>query len=130
MLFRSVLKGVIRGTPMTSIPSFPTLNSEQSWVIVGRNGYGTYDDAIKGLFGILRNNEFRPQQDSFGGINPRRSSPIIAQVRRIGKDNYYPILTAILSTPDTKGKINPTILGRFMTVAQKEFNGVTVWGGW
>ncbi|HRF96641.1 MAG TPA: hypothetical protein PLZ51_15645, partial [Aggregatilineales bacterium] len=106
-----------------------TLNSTHSWVIVGKNGYDTYEDAVKELFkNLLRIPQFIAKEETFGGISPRRSSPLIAQVKRIGKDSYYPVLTAMRSKPDSK--IDWIHLKKFMEAAQSYFNGVTVWGGW
>ncbi|MBO9309039.1 MAG: type III-B CRISPR module RAMP protein Cmr1 [Chloroflexi bacterium] len=110
------------------IPEFPTLHPKHSWIIVGRRGYDDYEDAVISLFrDLLRSPKFRPNQDSFGGIRPRRSSPLIAQLRQIG-DKYYPVLTALRAKPDSK--INWNVVRDFMEAATRHFDAEKVWGGW
>lgn len=126
---KDLLKSVADGQayPSKDIPDFPTLNPAHAWVMVGKEAFGDYEEAVVALFKLLRNDEFRLKEATFGGIIPRRSSPLIAQVRRIGKDNYYPILTAICSKPESK--IDWKHLKRFMEQAKDVFNGETVFGG-
>lgn len=130
--FMTILKGVLgkiaNGQAYSSIPNFPTLNPAHAWVIVCKERFDNQEDALVALFKLLRSDEFRLKQDTFGGISPRRSSPLIAQVRRVGKDNYYPILTAMRSKPDSK--IDWVHLKKLMDKAGQIFNGETVWGGW
>ncbi len=112
-----------------TILNFPTLNLKHAWIVVGKTLYGDYEDVVKELFrGLLRIDAFRVKEDTFGGIRPRRSSPLIAQVRRVGKDGYFPVLTAMRSKPDNT--IDWIHLKKFMHAAESYFNGVTVWGGW
>jgi CRISPR type III-B/RAMP module RAMP protein Cmr1 len=114
----------------SSIPSFPTLHPKHAWIIVGRYGFDDDRDAMIHLFrDLLRTDFFRKKEKTFGSASPRRSSTLIAQVRRIG-DKYYPILTAIRSKPDQN--IDWEHLKKFMeTAAQKShFDAEKVWGGW
>lgn len=119
----------------SSIPEFPTLHPSHSWIIVGRTAYDTYEEAVKYLFtDLLRIPVFRginnQKEKTFGSASPRRSAPLIAQIRRIG-DSYYPILTAIRSRPDST--IDWSHLKKFMETAaeSKHFNAEKiVWGGW
>jgi hypothetical protein len=114
----------------SSIPSFPTLHPKHAWIIVGRRSFDDHEDAVKHLFTkLLRLDQFRSKDKTFGSASPRRSAPLIAQVRRIG-GTYYPILTAIRSEPAEN--IDWRHLKKFMeTAAQKNhFNAETVWGGW
>jgi len=128
-IIRDQLKQSVIGSPTSNIPTFPTLNPAHSWVMIGRNGYDTYEDVVKDLFkNLLRIPQFIAKEETFGGISPRRSSPLIAQVRRIGKDKYYPVLTAIRSKPDAK--IDWTHLKKFMEASKSYFDGEKVWGGW
>lgn len=110
------------------IPRFPTLHPKHSWIIVGKRGYEDYKDAVISLFrDLLRNNTFRPKQDSFGGARPRRSSPLVAQLRLIN-GRYYPVLTALRSKPDPR--IDWNVVRDFMNTATRHFNAERVWGGW
>ncbi|MCS6872508.1 MAG: type III-B CRISPR module RAMP protein Cmr1 [Anaerolineae bacterium] len=110
------------------IPRFPTLHPMHSWIIVGKRGYEDHKDAVISLFrDLLRNNTFRPKQDSFGGVRPRRSSPLIAQLRLIN-GRYYPVLTALRSKPDSR--IDWNVVRDFMNAAARHFNAERVWGGW
>ncbi|MFQ3534773.1 MAG: type III-B CRISPR module RAMP protein Cmr1 [Aggregatilineales bacterium] len=110
------------------VPRFPTLHPKHAWIIVGKRGYEDYEEAIISLFSdLLRNDKFRPKQDSFGSARPRRSSPLIAQLRKIG-DRYYPVLTVLRSEPDQQ--INWEVVRDFMNAAARHFNAEKVWGGW
>lgn len=121
--------------PPNNLPSFPTLHPSHAWIIVGRSPYATYEEAVKYLFtDLLRTPEFRgmnnQKEKTFGSGSPRRSAPLIAQVRRIG-ERYYPILTAIRSEPDST--IDWSHLKKFMETAaeSKHFNAEKIiWGGW
>lgn len=126
---RTLMTQIVNYPPHATIPNFPTLNQNHAWIVVGKTLYGDYEDMVKELFrGLLRIDAFRAKEDTFGGIRPRRSSPLIAQVRRVGKDGYFPVLTALKSQPDKT--IDWTHLKKFMHAAESYFNGVTVWGGW
>lgn len=110
------------------VPDFPTLHPKHSWIIVGKRGYEDYEEAVVSLFrDLLRNSTFRPKQDSFGRANPRRSSPLIAQLRRIN-GRYYPVLTALRAKPDRR--IDWNTVRDFMNAAAQRFNAEKVWGGW
>jgi hypothetical protein len=126
-ILKTLLGQIANGKSHPAIPDFPTLNVGHAWVMVGKEAFGDYEEAVVALFRLLRNDEFRLKEATFGGIIPRRSSPLTAQVRRIGKDNYYPILTAICSKPESK--IDWLHLKRFMEQAKDIFGGETVWGG-
>ncbi len=119
----------ISSAGMPDIPKYPTLNAEHSWVIVGTIPYPTHEDLVKSLFvDLLRKPPHLNNADSFGGISPRRSSPIHAQVRRVGADQYYPVLTALRSKPD--GKIRWDHVKQLMEAAEIHFSAQRVWGGW
>ncbi len=121
-------KAIAQVNPMPDIPEFPTLHPKHSWIIVGKRGYDDYEEAVISLFcNLLRSPRFRPYQDSFGGIHPRRSSPLIAQLRQID-DKYYPVLTALRAKPDSK--INWNVVRGFMEAATRHFDAEKVWGGW
>lgn len=124
------LPGVI---PMSQIPNFPTLNPAHSWVIVGQTPFDTHEEAVIDLFrNLLRSPQFIGKAETFGqAMGGRRASPLIAQVRRLridGQDQYYPVLTALRSTPDRN--IDWAHLKRFMEAAEQHYSAVRVWGGW
>jgi len=129
-LIQEVVTKVAPFPALGAIPSFPTLNVGHSWIIVGQDAYPTYEDALISLFrDLLRSPKFIEKQDTFGqAIGGRRASPLIAQVRRIGPDSYYPVLTALRSKPDRR--IDWDHLKLFMLAAESHFNAVRVWGGW
>ncbi len=134
-LIRDCLKQVASAPPSHIVPDFPTLNLAHSWVIVGRIAYDDYEAAVKELFtNILRRSPHLEREKAFGGIRPRRSSPLIAQIRRIQTDEgnlYYPILTALRSKPDdTHSGMNWKHLQEFMEEAEVYFHADRVWGGW
>jgi CRISPR-associated protein Cmr1 len=108
-------------------PAFPTLHPAYSRVVVGTVGFSDWETLIKDLFGLLRSGMYLSEERTFGyATKGRRASPLIAQVRRIG-DQYYPVLTAMRSTPDKD--IQWSILDRFMDDAEYRWQGRTVWGG-
>lgn len=125
-------------------PGFPTLHRQHSWIIVGtkpfEHTFETYlirrgrneEEIIRAMFvkdffnDLLRKQEFRSDR-TFGSASPRRSAPLIAQVRQIG-DDFYPVLTAIRSRPDSN--IDWSHLKKFMQEATRHYNGIHVWGGW
>ncbi len=111
------------------IPPFPTLNPSHSQVLICREAFDSAKDANKALFGILRSNKYRPNEEVFGysSKKERRASPLIAQVRRFRGD-YYLILTAMRSTGGEK-RVDWRILSSFMKDAKAEWSGETVWGG-
>jgi len=127
------------------LPSFPTLHPQHSWIIVGtkpfEHTFETYtlrrgrneEEITRAMFvkdffdDLLRKQEFRAKERTFGSASPRRSAPLIAQVRQIG-DDFYPVLTAIRSRPDSN--IDWSHLKKFMQAATQYYNGIHVWGGW
>lgn len=133
---RQVLQDAV-GDPSTlqsiyrrdEIPPFPTLNPSHSQVLVCQEPFDSAKDANKSLFRILRSDEYRPNEKVFGysSAGERRASPLIAQVRRFGR-NYYLILTAMRSSGGRK-HVDWRILSSFMNDAKAEWNGETVWGG-
>lgn len=132
-LIRNLLTRVGSAPPQSNLPGFPTLNSAQSWVIVGKTPFSSSEDLVITLFrDLLRADAFRNKQDTFGqAMGGRRASPLIAQVRRIrfeGEDYYFPILTALRSRPDKN--IDWSHLKRFMEAAESHFDAERVWGGW
>lgn len=132
---REALQESASASPQPAVPQFPTLNSSHCWVIVGKSPYTDFEGPIKALFrDLLRRPPHLDSQQTFGGINPRRSSPLIAQLRHIridGEDSYYPILTALRSKPDNnRYNIDWGHLKRFMEDAESYFSAERVWGGW
>jgi len=112
-------------------PNFPTLHPDHSWVIVGTKTYSDPEQANMDLFrDLLRIPHFRSKEQTFGqAMGGRRSSPLIAQLRRVGSDGeVVPVLTAMRSTPDRN--IDWGHMKDFMKAAERYFEGQTVWGGW
>lgn len=133
-LIHNTLERVASAPPHHNVPDFPTLNPAYSWVIVGKpeRPFADYEEAVKALFtDLLRQPPHLNSERAFGGVNPRRASPLIAQVRciRIGGENYYyPVLTALRSKPCNAS--DGDHLKRFMEAAESHFNAERVWGGW
>lgn len=127
----TTLKAVIGAPPKrASIPDWPTLHPQHSWVVIGREDCGSAKEANQALFGLLRDTHrpYRNESDTFGfATGGRRASTLHAQVRQIG-DAYYPVLTALRSQPEQR--IKWKVLADFMNEATRHFNGETVWGGW
>lgn len=125
-----IAAGCEHGSPQKAIPKFPILHPDHSWIIVGHKSFDDPESAVVSLFtSLLRSATFRPKQETFGSALPRRSSPLIAQLRRMdGK--YYAVLTALRSQPNVK--IDWEHLKRFMETAKQVFNAPkeNVWGGW
>ncbi|GAB4418546.1 MAG: hypothetical protein Kow00106_14570 [Anaerolineae bacterium] len=121
------LQTIVKYSDLPGVPAFPTLHPNYSRVVVGTVGFPDWKSLIEDLFGLLRSNKYRSHERTFGyAMDGRRASPLIAQVRRIG-DRYYPVLTAMRSTPDKD--IKWTILDSFMDDAEARWDGKTVWGG-
>jgi CRISPR-associated protein Cmr1 len=121
------LQDIVKPCNLPQVPAFPTLHPDYSRVVVGTVGFQDWESLIKDLFDLLRSDQYRSHERTFGyAMNGRRASPLIAQVRRIG-DQYYPVLTAMRSTPDKD--IEWSILDNFMDDAEARWNGKTVWGG-
>jgi CRISPR-associated protein Cmr1 len=121
------LQTIVKYSDLPGVPAFPTLHPDYSRVVVGTAGFPDWETLIRELFGLLRSDQYRSHERTFGyAMNGRRASPLIAQVRRIG-DKYYPVLTAMRSTPARD--INWQILDSFMDDAEARWNGKTVWGG-
>jgi len=123
-----VLTHVVQPGALTADPAFPTLHPKNSWVLVGKETFADPIEANVALFrDLLRIDQFRAHEQTFGqATGGRRSSPLIAQVRRT-TDGYIPILTAMRSKPDRNIKWN--ILCDFMDAATNRFAAVTAWGG-
>jgi CRISPR-associated protein Cmr1 len=111
------------------IPKFPTLHPSHSCVLVGQRLFDSATDANQALFGLLRNNIFRPNSDAFGyaGGGGRRASPVIAQVRKLDDDHYFPVLTIFQSNP-LKPRDWNTIMNSFIDAAKTTFNATHVYG--
>jgi len=114
----------------TTIPDFPTLHPLHSRVLVARQGFNTYEDAMRSLFNdLLRSSKYRPYERMFGhATRGRRASPLIAQVRQFG-DQLYPVLTMVRSNPKPdEPRAKWQLYNDFFTDAQRLWNGVDVWG--
>ncbi|MBL8144953.1 MAG: type III-B CRISPR module RAMP protein Cmr1 [Anaerolineae bacterium] len=110
------------------VPEFPTLHPKHSWVLIGRETFGSAEDANKALFGLLRSDPFR-DNPVFGSVHGgRRASPLIAQVRQVD-DELVPVLTAMRSASHGAKPLNWAVMNRFMEVATQSFSAETVWGG-
>lgn len=127
-VIRTLLQKIIVPGVFSGLPPFPTLHPEHSWILVGREVFDDPSEANAALFRkLLRTDRFRAHEQTFGqAVGGRRSSPLIAQVRKT-TDGYIPILTVMRSKPDAKIKWN--ILCDFMDAASTEFSAVTAWGG-
>lgn len=128
LAIRDVLIRTVKAGTIAPDPAFPTLHPKCSWILVGKETFADPIEANVALFrDLLRTARFRPHEQTFGqAMGGRRSSPLIAQVRRID-GRYMPILTAMRSKPDHHIKWN--ILCDFMDAATTRFNAVTAWGG-
>lgn len=111
-----------------ALPAFPTLHERHAWVMVGKRGYEDVQELVVDLFReLLRKDEFRAKEQSFGYVRPtRRAGTLHAQVRQIG-ELYYPVLTVLRSKPDRD--IDWKHLNKFMEAAHEFFDGTTAWGG-
>lgn len=113
---------------MSAMPEFPTLHPTHSRVLVGTRGHDDHEALVRDLFGLLRSDRFRADERSFGyAMRGRRSSPLIAQARKIG-NKYYPVLTAMRSRPDRDIKWDT--VKAFMNDAQSRWACVEAWGDW
>jgi CRISPR type III-B/RAMP module RAMP protein Cmr1 len=119
---------VTSGLYKQSVPAFPTLHPDHSWVVVGQEGFSDALEANRALFSLLRSAPFRSKERTFGyASGGRRASPVIAQVRRVNGE-FFPVITALRSKPDRD--VDWSHLKNFMQTFEKDFNGVRVWGGW
>jgi len=113
---------------MPNLPDFPTLHPNHSRILVGTRGQDDHEALVRDLFGLLRSDRFRNDERSFGyAMRGRRSSPLIAQARKIG-NKYYPVLTAMRSRPDKD--IRWDTVKDFMNEAQRRWACVEAWGEW
>lgn len=111
-----------------TVPAFPTLHPNHSWIVIGKKPFDGWNDLAEKLFNDLLSTFSKQQRKSFGcgGRDGRRASPLIAQVREIG-DKYYPVLTVMSSVPARDG--DRRVLNNFMNAATTKWDGETVWGG-
>lgn len=134
---QTVLYGIYPG-----IPPFPTLNPAHCRILVGHKAFNSAEDANKALFKILRNDDYRPDEDYFGYAKRpnrrnapfmRRASPLIGQIYRINKV-FFLILTIMrspLQIPDSEIWLLASdwkVHDDFLNDAQGVFNGNFVWG--
>jgi CRISPR-associated protein Cmr1 len=111
-----------------SLPAFPTLHPNHSWIIVGTTSFEDPIDAVVSLFDMLRSPSFRSKEDTFGyARGGRRASPLIAQLRKFNSA-YYPVLTAFRSQPERR--IDWAHLKQFMETATRTYKAIHAWGGW
>lgn len=124
---RESLKSKSESYTPTGIPRFSTLHRGHTLILIGNDSIADPTEANRALFKLLRSDKFR-SDSNFGSAKPRRSSTLIAQVRRFGRENYRPVLTAMRAHPDAK--INWDKVKEFMDDAKKEFNCAKVYGSW
>lgn len=110
------------------VPAYPTLHPKHSWVLIGRETFGSAEDANKALFGLLRSDPFRDNPVFSSVQGGRRASPLIAQVRQVNGD-LVPVLTAMRSASHSAKPLNWAVMNRFMEAAMQSFSAETVWGG-
>lgn len=129
-LLKKQLNDIIGKTERAAIPIFPTLHPAHSWVMVGQTpDYTDPQTLIVDLFRkLLRIDKYRNAEHNFGYTSGgRRASPLIAQMRKVGK-NYLPVLTVMRSNAPGR-PITWGILNDFMKDAIDLWGGETVWGG-
>lgn len=124
--------GRIISNPNSSIggiPVFPILHPNHCCILVGQHLFTSATEANQALFGLLRNNTFRPNSDAFGfaGGGGRRASPVIAQVRKLSEDEYFPIITILRSKPLKPSHWN-TVMNDFIDAVTTTFNATKVYG--
>lgn len=128
-VYKKQLDAIKHGTAPSTTPTFPILHPNHCCILVGQPLFSSATDANQALFGLLRNNVFRPNSDAFGyaGGGGRRASPVIAQVRKLADDHYFPVLTIFRSNP-LKPRDWTTIMNNFIDAAKTTFNATRVYG--
>jgi CRISPR-associated protein Cmr1 len=108
------------------LPKFPQLHPEHSQIMVCKKPFNNSADADKALFSsnLLHNPKYH-NKSVFGGISPRRPSPLIAQTRLVN-DQVYLVLTAMRSKPPVNGW---ELMKDFLDDCERQLQGKTVWGG-
>lgn len=117
---------------------FPALMPKTSRVIVGRQDYGSAEEANQEAFRLIRSKNHPAaggksyyelkNQGPFGGVGTpvrRLASPLHVQVRCLANERYYLVFTAMANTLKPHHRQS---LKHFMADAIEEFNGVSVWG--
>lgn len=108
------------------LPKFPQLHPKHSQIIVCKQPFNRSADADIALFSsnLLHHPKYH-KKSVFGGISPRRPSPLIAQTRLVNNQVYI-VLTVMRSTPPTNGW---DLMKEFLKDCEQQLQGVTVWGG-
>lgn len=129
-VYEKQLDAIKHGTAPSGMPTFPILHPSHCCILVGTETYESAERANEALFGLLRNNVFRPNSDAFGyaGGGGRRASPVIAQVRKLDDNHYFPVLTIFRSNPLKPREWN-SIMNSFIDAALTTFNATIVYGG-
>lgn len=130
ILFRAVGDPESLPNPFGSgLPQYPTLHPAHSRITLSKEGFDTWEAANKALFDVLRSNPYR-DNPVFGGISPRRSSPLIAQIRQFQGGKYHLVLTAMRSkSPDSsRNPLDWKLLSRFLDEFESEQKGIRIWG--
>lgn len=110
---------------LRQVPNFPQLHPKHSRIVVCKKPFTYSADADNALFDskLLHDTRYY-KKPVFGGISPRRPSPLIAQTRLINEQVYL-VLTAMRSTPPSSGW---ELMSKFLDDCERELNGETVWG--
>lgn len=112
-------------------PSFPTLHPKHSYILIGQQGYRNPEEVNQEFFKVIRSDRYRNHENMFGkAMGGRHASPIIGQVRYLNKE-YYPIITAMRSSPlekDRRVNSDWEIIKSVLGDLQSEFKCKKVWG--
>jgi CRISPR-associated protein Cmr1 len=129
---------VFKDLHSTPHDKFPALIPQTSRVVVGREAYGSAEEANQEAFRLIRSRNHPAaggstyhslkNQGPFGGVGRpvgRLASPLHVQVRRLAGERYYLVFTAMANALPQNQRQS---LKHFMADAMAEYNGVSVWG--
>lgn len=110
-------------------PGYPVLSEEQTKIMVCRHAFDgdNYLDAMVNLWDRLREQKYASREQAFGGIRPRRSSPLFVHLAR-SQAGCHLVFTAFRSKPEPMGAHGWALIDEFLAERADAWDGAYLLG--
>lgn len=89
-----IQKMAMKSESPKAVPSFPVVHSQHTKVLFCKEGFSTWEQAMKAFWGILRSGRYRDNLVfGFARKAGRQASPLHLRIVKTGSSNYHILLT-------------------------------------
>lgn len=128
---RSKITSILDHKPVkssTSTPKFPIFDNDHTKVLLCKQPFKRWEDAMTQFWGKLRSSPYRNDR-VFGKESPRQASPLHLRVIQVGDSDAYYLLMTAFRTRFKQGRPNWKRLEDFLKDCQSSWSGTFLHGG-